>query len=39
MHPFEKVMMELMVCTCRKRDGLVLNALLAEVHDAMKELL
>jgi len=39
MHPFETVVMELTVRARRKRDGLTLEMLLAEIHDRQKELL
>ena len=39
MHPFETVVMELTVRARRKRDGLTLETLLAEIHDGRKELL
>ncbi len=39
MHLFEMVVMELMVCMCRKKDSLMLKTLLAELHLGQKELL
>ncbi|KAL3807187.1 hypothetical protein ACHAXA_006680 [Cyclostephanos tholiformis] len=39
MHPFEAVVMDLTVRARRKRDGITLDALLAEIHDGRKELL
>ena len=39
MHPFEMVVMELTVRARRKRDGLTLKTLLAEIHDGRMKLL
>ncbi|KAL3774323.1 hypothetical protein ACHAW5_009842 [Stephanodiscus triporus] len=39
MHPFEAVVMDLTVRARRKKDGLALDDLLAEIHDGRKELL
>jgi hypothetical protein len=39
MHPFEMVVMELMVRVCRKKDSLTLKTLRTEIHVGWKELL